>query len=425
MTQPDGARWILHVDMDAFFVAVELLDRPDLSGRPVIVGGAGDRGVVAAASYEARAYGIHSAMASVTARRLCPHAVFLPGRFHRYAAVSREVMAIFRSFTPLVEPISLDEAFLDVTGSQRLFGPAPRIGADIRQRVVDELGIGCSVGVAPTKFVAKLASEAAKPKATPAGPRAGVGVKVIEEHEVLAFLHALPVRALWGVGPVTHAKLTRFGVRSVGDLATLPLEVVVGALGTAQGRHLHRLANGIDERSVEPDRAVKSISHEETFQRDHRDSETLERELLRLADGVGGRLRDQGGSARTVTVKVRFHDFRTITRSSTLADPTATTQVIMREARRLLGTIDPSPGVRLLGVSVSGLATGDARQLSLEDLLVDPEGTDHSTWAEAELAIDAIRDRFGDSVIGPAALVGPDGVRPKRRGDQQWGPDGS
>jgi DNA polymerase-4 len=417
-----GTRSILHVDMDAFFVSVELLDRPELRGQPVIVGGAGDRGVVAAASYEARAFGVHSAMPSVRARRLCPHAVFLNGRHDRYAEVSREVMEVFHSFTPLVEPISLDEAFLDVTGSQRLHGPAPTIAQSIRERVLDREGITCSVGVAPSKFVAKLASEAAKPIASPEGPRPGLGVKVVGADEVLAFLHPLPVKALWGVGPATLARLQRLGITDVGDLAAMPVDVLCGALGKAAGRHLHALANGIDQRAVETDRKPKSVGHEETFATDIRDRAELDRQLMRLADAVAGRLRHHGIGGRTVTIKVRFHDFKTITRAVTLAGPVDTTPAIAGPARDLLDAIDPGPGVRLLGVSVSGLTTDQSRQLTLDDVLAG-DTTSPEAWETASHAIDEIRDRFGAAAIGPASVSSPQGLQVKRQGDRQWGPD--
>jgi DNA polymerase-4 len=407
---------ILHVDMDAFFVSVELLDQPELRGRPVVVGGSSARGVVAAASYEARSFGVHSAMPSVRAKRLCPHAVFLNGRYDRYVTESRAIMDIFGSFTPLVEPLSLDEAFLDVSGSRRLHGPAPVIAAAIRERISDERRLTCSVGVAPTKFVAKLASEAAKPKASASGPVPGLGVKVVTDEELLAFLHPLPVQALWGVGPATLAKLERLGIATVGELAAMPVTIVTSSLGAAAGTHLHRLANGIDERRVEPDRQAKSIGHEETFVEDRHDRAELEQELVRFADAIGSRLRRAELAGRTVSIKVRFGDFHTISRSATLADPTDSHQVIVREARRLLDGVDPAPGVRLLGVSISGLTDDPARQLSLDDV----DGPD---WTEANRAIDDIRERFGAGAIGPAAIAGLDGLRLKTRGNQQWGPD--
>lgn len=419
--------------MDAFFVAVELLDRPELRGRPVIVGGAGNRGVVAAASYEARSYGIHSAMASVRARRLCPDAVVLAPRHDRYAEVSARVMAIFRSFTPLVEPLSLDEAFLDVTGAARLHGDGPAIGSAIRRRVADEEHLACSVGVAPNKFVAKMASEVAKPRPSREGPRPGIGVKQVRPGEVLAFLHPLPARALWGVGPATWGRLEPLGVTTVGDLAALPVEAVVGAVGDAHGRHLHALAHGQDDREVVPDRAPKSIGHEETFAHDRHDRAELADEVVRMADQVTARLRGQGATGRTVTIKVRFHDFHTITRSVTLAEPFDTAPAVARAARGLLAAVDPAPGVRLLGVSVSGLDTGGTRQLTLplaeggpapapspvgggdagagapaggdagtgaDDGRAPAGELDDATWASATEAVDQIRARFGRQAIG-------------------------
>jgi DNA polymerase IV len=411
----DG-RTILHVDMDAFFVSVELLRRPELRGQPVVVGGTGGRGVVAAASYEARAYGIFSAMPSARARRLCPHAVFLPGDHAHYGEVSERVIGIFRSFTPLVEPISLDEAFLDVTGAERSQGDGAVVAQRIRDEVLAREGLTCSVGVAPSKMLAKLASEAAKPRASIAGPVPGEGVRVIARGEELAFLHPLPARALWGVGPATLARLERLGVRTVGDIADLPEATLVGVLGSAHGRHLALLAQGIDPRPVEPDQQLKSVGHEETFAHDHHEHETLAREAVRMADAVAWRLRRAGVAGRTVTLKVRFADFQTITRSSTLPATVDDGPAVARAALALLAAVDPTPGVRLLGVSVSGLATGAAQQLSFEDV-------DGPSWHEVSGAVDAIRERFGDRAIGPASGVGERGLRVPRRGEQQWGPN--
>jgi DNA polymerase-4 len=298
---------ILHVDMDAFYVSVELLRRPELRGRPVIVGAKGPRGVVAAASYEARAYGVHSAMASVRATRLCPQATFLSGDHAHYAAASRRVMQVFRDTTPLVEPLSLDEAFLDVRGATRLLGDPLTIARGIRQRILDEEGLTCSVGVAPNKFLAKLASEAAKPKASPHGPVFGPGIHLVEPGQELAFLHPLPSRALWGVGPQTQKVLDRLGVRTVGDLAAIDEATLVNALGDAHGRHLWRLSHAIDDRPVVPDAAVKSISHEETFAVDLTDPERLAVEALRMADAVATRLRASSVAGRPGRSEAEAH----------------------------------------------------------------------------------------------------------------------
>jgi DNA polymerase-4 len=414
---------ILHVDMDAFFVSVELLRHPELRGRPVVVGGGGARGVVAAASYEARSYGVHSAMPGARARRLCPHAVFLPGDHARYSEVSGRVMEVFRSFTPLVEPISLDEAFLDVRGARRLLGTPTEIAHRLRARILDEEGLTCSVGIARVKFLAKLASEEAKPKASPDGPVFGPGVFEVAPDRELAFLHALPAKALWGVGPATLARLERLGVRTVGDLAALPLATVTGALGRASGAHLHALANARDPRPVVPSQATKSISHEETFSRDRFRRDELEIEAVRLSDAVATRLRRAGLTGRTVTVKVRFGDFTTITRSATVDGGLDSGHQLARIARELLASVDPAPGVRLLGVGVSQLDDRGARQLTLDDLLAAEASHGGADWSTAEEAMDAVRARFGDAAVGPASLARPKGIRVARRGQQQWGPD--
>jgi DNA polymerase-4 len=288
-------------------------------------------------------------------------------------------------------------------------------------------GLSCAVGVAPVKFLAKLASEAAKPSASPTGPVRGAEVVVVHPGEELAFLHPLPVRALWGVGPVTLARLERLGVRTVGDLAALPVATLVGALGRASGQHLHALANGIDPRVVVPDQQVKSISHEETYPRDLHTHEELGVEVVRLADAVGARLRAAGITGRTVTIKVRFGDFSTITRSVTLEAPTDSGHRLAQIGRHLLDQVDPSSGVRLFGLGVTGFDDGAVRQLTL-DLTAGtgmgaPGGAADAQWSEAEDAIDAIRARFGPGALGPASLTGPSGLRVARKGQQQWGPD--
>jgi len=414
-------RTILHVDMDAFYVSVELRRRPDLRGQPVVVGGTGSRGVIAAASYEARRFGLHSAMPSTQARRMCPHAVFLPGDHELYGQVSAQVHEIFQSMTPFIEPLSLDEAFLDVTGSLRLLGTGAEIARHVRDQVWQQLELRCSVGVAPSKFIAKLASVAAKPKATPAGVVEGKGVWEVYPGEELAFLHPLPVKALWGVGPATLERLTRLGVRTVRDLAELDESTLVAALGKAHGEHLYRLAWAIDDRPVEVDRAMKSVGHEETFSVDRHTHVELMRELVRLVDGVAGRMRAQGTAARTFSLKVRFTDFNTISRAITVPSPIATAHGILKAVEPLLEAVDPSRGVRLLGVSASNFGAV-AEQMSLDDLF-DPVPAAEQEWQAAEETVDAIRNRFGSSAIGPASAVGADGLRLVRRGAQQWGPD--
>ena len=414
-------RRILHIDMDAFFVSVELLDRPELRGTPVVVGGTGTRGVVAAASYEARAYGIHSAMPSVTARRLCPQATYLSGRHDRYAEVSADLMRIFGRVTPIVEPLSLDEAFLDVTGSTRAFGAAAEIGSRVRHDVRSELGLTCSVGVATTKFIAKLASERAKPSPSATGPVFGPGVFEVEPGREIEFLHPLPVEALWGVGPATLTRLQRLGVTTVCELAALPIGALTSALGSAAGHHLFQLAHAIDDRPVVADLRPKSVSHEETFAVDQRDRGALEAELLRMTDAVASRLRRSGIVGRTLTLKVRFAGFQTITRSLTLPEPTDDGALLMARGRDLLAAIDVSQGVRLLGVGVSNLDDGAVRQLSFD--LSDDDHVGSSERAVVNEAVDAIRDRFGAAAIGPARLVDAHGLRTFRTGQQQWGPD--
>jgi DNA polymerase-4 len=369
-------------------------------------------------------------MPSSQAHRLCPQAVFLPGRFDRYAEVSGRIHAVFEYFTPLVEGISLDEAFLDISGSLRLFGPAPQIAAQIRARIQAELGLSCSVGVARAKFLAKLASEAAKPTASLRGVVPGPGVVVIEPGDELDFLHPLPIEALWGVGPATATRLRRLGVTTVGELARVPAEALETALGRANGAHLGRLARGLDDRPVEPDREIKSVSHEETYPVDRYDADDLHVETVRMADSVAARMRRAGLVGRTVTLKVRYGDFSTRTRSRTSPVPLSEGTAIAALASLMLSEVDVSPGVRLLGVGVSNLApaqSGAAEQMTFD--LDSPEGHDPSRQSppragreEAAAAVEAIRGRYGPAAVGPAVLLGPGGVRIKRPGDTQWGP---
>lgn len=403
--------------MDAFFVSVELRRRPELVGRPVVVGGTGRRGVVAAASYEARRYGVHSALASAVAVQRCPHAVFLPGDHALYSQVGAEVRAIFERFTPLVEPLSLDEAFLDVTGARRLFGDGREIAQRVRTAVRDELDLGCSVGVAPNKFLAKLASVEAKPRPRRDRIEEGDGVTVIEPGREQAFLDPLPVDRLWGVGPATLDRLHRIGITHVADLRRVDLPILESAVGGNQARHLAALAVGADDRDVEPDRAAKSIGHEETYPVDKHTPAEMRRELVRLADAVTQRMRERGVGARTWTLKIRFAGFTTITRSVTTADTVDQAPEIVDLLAPVLEAVDPSPGVRLLGVSGSNLGT-PATQLTFDQL---SDGATERPAASG--ALDEIRRRFGGDAIGPASSLAGGRLRPVRRGDQQWGPD--
>ena len=302
---------IIHLDMDAFYAAVEVLDNPDLKGKPVIVGGSKERGVVSSASYEARTFGVHSAQPVATAMRLCPQGIFRPVRMWRYKEISRQILEIFKRFSPLVEPLSLDEAFVDVTGSTRLFGPPEEIAKKIKQQVVAETGLTASAGVAPTKFIAKIASDIQKPD----------GLTVVPEGKVKEFLGPLPIEKLWGVGEATRKTLAHLGVETIGDLACVSRELLDRKLGK-HGLHLYLLAKGVDEREVETERQVKSIGHEETYREDILDMAMARRVLLSLATRVAKRLRGHGFVGKTVTLKVKYHDFVQITRSVTLQEPT-------------------------------------------------------------------------------------------------------
>ncbi len=443
---------ILHVDMDAFYVEVERKRDPGLIGRPVIVGGAGRRGVVASASYEARASGVRSAMPTAQARRLCPEVVVISSDFSSYIEASETIADVFESVTPVVEPISLDEAFLDVSGAHRLFGTSSQIAWYLRGAIHEATGLECSVGVASTKTLAKLASEAAKPVAGPDGPQRGLGVRVVPVAEQVEFLWAHPVQALWGVGPATLRRLDALGVVTVGDLAQVPVQRLVTHMGPAHGAHLSELARGIDDRLVQPGGVAKSIGHEETFEFDVADAEVIRSETMRLADAVASRLRANGLAGRTVTVKVRHPDFSLRTRSITLNAPVNTPRTMAQTAHRLVTKLDLSGGIRLLGLSVSNLAP-TSEQVDAEEARggrhgrpVDPDtrpaqlelalrpaapqsgastdvrtGDDEEFEAEADrklaAALDRIRGRFGRTVIAHGAAA----LREGAPGERRWG----
>jgi DNA polymerase-4 len=380
---------ILHADLDSFYASVEVLKDPGLAGRPLLVGGVGPRGVVTSASYEARAYGCRNAMPMARARGLCPQAVALPPDFAAYRRYSRQVARIFQEATPLVEPLALDEAFLDVAGVRRLLGDAVAVARLLRARVAGEVGLPLTVGVAANKFLAKLASTRGKPD----------GLLVVPPSRSLDFLHPLPVAALWGAGQATIALLARYGLHTVAEVARTPRETLEAALGTAVGAQLHELAWGRDQRPVEPFEAAKSIGSEETFARDIDDPEALAREVLRCATRVGRRLREAGLTGRTVTLKLRYANFKTITRARTLPDATDVDAEIHRVAAGLLRSLKLGRvPVRLVGVTVSNL--GDAAapaQLRF--------GRDRPGWEAAVRAADAVRARFGDRALDLASLA--------------------
>ncbi|GAB6897922.1 DNA polymerase IV [Kineosporia succinea] len=388
---------VLHADMDAFYASVELIDRPDLRGLPVIVGGGG-RSVVLSATYEARRRGVHAAMPMSRARRVCPEAVVIEPDHDRYADVSRGVMEVFRSVTRLVEPLSLDEAFIDVSGAIRRMGSPSRIAALIRDRIADEQRITCSVGIASTKFVAKLASGQAKPD----------GVLVVPRDETVTFLHGLPAGALWGVGEKTEEALRRLGLVTVADIAHTPALTLRRALGDAVGRQLHDLSWGRDPRPVVPQQVEKSIGNEETFRTDIDDPDVISRELLRLSERVAARARASGAVGRTVVIKIRFADFTTITRSRTLPEHTDVARVIHSTALALYARLGLDRArLRLVGVRLEGLAEASEghHQLSLDER---PVG-----WREAERAVDRASARFGAGAVRPASLV----AQPAMTGD--------
>jgi len=381
---------IIHLDMDAFYAAVEVLDNPSLKGKPVIVGGSKQRGVVSSASYEARKCGVHSAQPIATAMRLCPQGVFLPVRMSRYQEVSEQIFEIFRRFTPLVEPLSIDEAFLDVTGSTRMFGEPEEIARKIKNLVKEQTGLTVSAGVASLKFVAKIASGLNKPD----------GLTVVPPDKVQEFLDPLPIDMLWGVGKATKKVFTTLGVKTIGDLRHIPVDILIAKLGK-NGLHLHQLSQGIDEREVESEDDVKSIGREETFAEDVIDEEIAKREILSLSTKVGRRLRKEGVRGKTITLKVKYHDFVQITRSLTIVEPTDDGGEITRASYLLLKKTEVGRRpIRLLGVSLSQLTSLKAKQLPLfsQDPLMQKS-------KRLNKALDAIQEKFGEGAILPGTLL--------------------
>jgi DNA polymerase-4 len=381
------AECFLHIDMDAFFVEVERLRNPELRGVPVIVGGLGRRGVVASASYEARELGVRSAMPIGQARRLCPHGRFVPPDHGRYGELSQEVFAVFRSFTPVVEGLSVDEAFLDISGL-RLHYPTPTaIGEALRAEIRAQLGLPASVGISAVKFISKLASDAAKPD----------GLLLIEAGQELEFLHPMPVRRLWGVGAATHATLESLGVETIGDLAAIPENMLAKRLGSSLAGHLARLAAGKDARRVEPGGGAKSISVEQTYESDLASADEVARALLQLCGRLAGRLHRAGVAGHTLVVKLRYGDFETVTRSETLHEPVADGSALWDEAQHLLErTQIGSRRVRLLGVGVSGLVDVAAPQ----QLTLQP-----GARKVAAETVEKVRERFGEDAVLPASLI--------------------
>jgi len=414
----DAPRTILHLDLDAFYASVEQLDDPALRGKPVVVGGTSRRGVVCAASYEARRFGVRSAMPTARAHRLCPDAIFLPPRFDRYTEISRRVFGIYEEYTPLVEPLSLDEAFLDVTASRALRGTGREIALAIKGKVRDRCGLAVSAGIADVKMAAKIATDLGKPDGLVEVPAGGVR----------AFLAPLPVGRLWGVGEVTEAALRRIGVATIGDLAALPESAVAAVVGANGARHLRALALGEDPRDVVPDEAAKSVGSEETFDDDVTDRRVLERTLLAHAIEVGRRLRAHGQRGRTVTLKITYAGFTQVTRRTTLPRPTDDDRAIYEAARSQLDRIEPGRPVRLAGVSVSGLGGEAVPGRSQLDLFA-PAGAGPGPSAEPRrralnAALDSLRDRFGERSVQPADLADREerprlAARRPRTGDEE------
>lgn len=386
----ETSRTILHLDMDAFFASVEQLDNPELRGKAVIVGGLSDRGVVTTASYQARKFGVHSAMPMFQARRKCPHAIIVPPRKKRYKKLSRAIMALLREFTPLVETVSIDEAYLDVTGCERLCGPPPVLAAKIKSRIREAVALTCSIGIAPNRFLAKIASDMNKPD----------GLTRILPEQVLAFTETLPVRKIPGVGPMTFQTLQRLGIRTLGDVRRCPPDLLARRLGKF-GRRLKALAVGVDPTPVVPFSPAKSVSSEETLTEDTDDHDILKAQLLLQAETVGAALRKMSLRAKTITLKIKYADFRQITRSVTLPGPTQAAETIFKSALVLLRANPPSRKVRLIGVGASHLFPESApAQMSL---FKDP-GDRNTNWEKVDQAVDSITRKFGHGVIGKASL---------------------
>lgn len=381
------AEQIIHIDMDAFFVECERLENPQLVGKPVVVGGAGARGVVASASYEARQFGVQSAQPMSRALRACPQLVVVPPRHELYRTISERVFSVLRATSPVVEALSIDEAFLDVSGLRAHYSSGAEVAQHVRGSIREQVGIPSSAGLAANKLIAKLASAAAKPD----------GLRVVVVDDQLEFLHALPVRRLWGVGEATYAALERYGVHTVGDLAKLPEKRLVADFGSVMGLSLSDLAWGRDDRPVESSAEAKSVSVETTYDVDLHDPASVRNEVLRHSTRVAARLRRSGLAGRTVTLKVRFSDFTTPTRSITLESPTDVARDIDRAAATLLDRIPRSGiGVRLLGVGVSGLGDASApRQMAIDR---------PAKWDDLEDAVTEVRERFGEQSVGPASL---------------------
>jgi DNA polymerase-4 len=382
-------RWIIHVDMDAFFAAVEQRDDPALRGRPVIVGGVGRRGVVSTASYEARRYGVHSAMPMTEARRLCPQGVFMPGDHKKYARVAGQIRDILAAFSPLVEPLSLDEAFLDVTGMEWLYPDPATIAAAIKERIKRELHLTASAGVAPNKFLAKLASDWRKPD----------GLVVVRPEEVAAFLRAMPIGRLWGAGEKTAKSLQGIGITTIGQLAGADEAILNRHFGQAAGE-MRRLARGEDDRPVVPEHDPKSLGNEITFAEDLRSRDEIATCLLALSQKVSRRLRQAGYAGRTVTVKIRFGSFRTITRSRTLGEPTLLGDTIYDTALAIMAGVELTEGVRLLGVTLSNLQVYGSQPSLFA-------AGDEDKKLKVSVAVDRLIDKFGEGAVTRGRLLPP------------------